>query len=172
MPCRCDYDEYVPKPPKTVKDKNIRENKIIENLKNQLAALGKTYNDLKHEYDSVKQLLCYVCGSMIYKNNDLSELDERLVKWWKEHDIYDRFRTLENFKKHFMSNPDQCPTKDDVYKWFVKQAEDVHPLSDYHKNIFFHDVWDEFVDWFNGRKRREERIAELKAELAKLEAEA
>ena len=118
------------------------------------------------------QLLCYVCGSMIYKNNDLSELDERLVKWWKEHDIYDRFRTLENFKKHFMSNPDQCPTKDDVYKWFVKQAEDVHPLSDYHKNIFFHDVWDEFVDWFNGRKRREERIAELKAELAKLEAEA
>ena len=43
MPCRCDYDEYVPRPPKTVKDKNIRENKIIENLKNQLAALGKTY---------------------------------------------------------------------------------------------------------------------------------
>ena len=118
------------------------------------------------------KLLCYVCGSIIYKNNDLSELDERLVKWWKEHDIYDRFRTLENFKRQFTSNPDQCPTKDDVYKWFVKQAEDVHPLSEYHKHDFFNEVWDEFVDWFNGRKRRADRIAELEAELAKLKAEA
>ena len=176
MPCRCDFDDYTP--PRNVL-KNMNENntiekqkKTIENLRNELMKRGKTYNDLKGEADRVTQLLCYVCGSMIYKNNDLSELDERLVKWWKEHDIYDRFRTLENFKKHFMSNPDQCPTKDDVYKWFVKQAEDVHPLSDYHKNIFFHDVWEEFVAWFDARKSRADRIAELEAELARLKAEA
>ena len=172
MPCRCDYDEYVPKPPKKVKDKNTSENKIIENLKNQLAALGKTYNDLKQECDSVTQLLCYVCGSMIYKNNDLSGFDERLLKWWLKHDAWDKRRTLETFKKHFMSNPDQCPDKDVVREWFIKQAEDVHPLSDYHKNGFFDWVWDEFVDWFNGRKRRADRIAELEAELARLKAEA
>ena len=171
MPCRCDYDEYVPKPPKTVKAKNTSENKIIENLRNQLATLGKTYNDLKQECDSVTQLLCYMCGSHIYNHGGLFEFDDRLVKWWKEHDIYDRFRTLENFKTHFMSNPDQCPTRDDVYKWFVKQAEDVHPLSEYHKHEFFNELWDEFTAWVDSRKSRKERIAALKAELAKLESE-
>ena len=169
MPCRCDFDVY--EPPKNV-IKVMHENKTVENLRNELRTLGKAYNDLKADDDRVTQLLCYVCGSIIYKNNDLSELDERLVKWWKEHDIYDRFRTLENFKRQFTSNPDQCPTKDDVYKWFVKQAEDVHPLSEYHKHDFFNEVWDEFVDWFNGRKRRADRIAELEAELAKLKAAA
>ena len=168
MPCRCDFDVY--EPPKNV-IKVMHENKTVENLRNELRTLGKAYNDLKADDDRVTQLLCYACGSIIYKNNDLSELDERLVKWWKEHDIYDRFRTLENFKRQFTSNPDQCPTKDDVYKWFVKQAEDVHPLSEYHKHDFFNEVWDEFVDWFNGRKRRADRIAELEAELAKLKAE-
>ena len=168
MPCRCDFDVY--EPPKNV-IKVMHENKTVENLRNELRTLGKTYADLKADDDRVTQLLCYACGSLIDKDL-MSGLDERLIKWWKEHDIYDRFRTLENFKKHFMSNPDQHPDKTVAYKWFVKQAEDVHPLSDYHKNIFFHDVWEEFVAWFDGRKSRANRIAELKAELAKLEAEA
>lgn len=175
MPCRCDFDDYPVNRNilKTMNENNkiMRENKLNENLRNELMKLGKTYNDLKKDADKVTQLLCYVCGSIIYNHGSLSEFDDRLILWWKEHDDWDRHRTLENFKKHFMSNPDQCPTKDDAYKWFVKQAEDVHPLSEYHKNEFFNWVWDEFVDWFNGRKRRADRIAELKAELAKLEAE-
>ena len=65
----------------------------------------------------------------------------------------------------------QRPTKDSVHKWFIRQAEDVHPLSDYHKNEFFNWVWDEFVAWFDGRKSRANRIAELEAELARMKAE-
>ena len=175
MPCRCDFDDYTP--PQNVNktmhenNKTTRENKTIENLRNQQAALGKMYNDLKADDDRVTQLLCYVCGSIIYMYGGFSELDDRLFKWWKEHDDWDRHRTLENFKRQFTSNSDQCPTKDDVYKWFVERAESVHPLSEYHKHEFFNWVWDEFVDWFNGRKRRADRIAELEAELAKLKAE-
>ena len=150
----------------------MHENKTVENLRNELRALGKAYADLKADDDRVTQLLCYMCGSLIYKNGDLAGFDDRLVKWWEKHDAWDRRRTLDNFKKHFMSNPDQCPTRDDVYKWFVKQAEDVHPLSEYHKHEFFNELWDEFTAWVDSRKSRKERIAELKAELAKLEAEA
>ena len=47
----------------------------------------------------------------------------------------------------------------------------MHPLSDYHKYVFFHDVWDEFVAWFDARKSRADRIAELEAELARLKAD-
>ena len=169
MPCRCDFDVY--EPPKNV-IKVMHENKTVENLRNELRTLGKAYNDLKKDDDRVTQLLCYVCGSLLYKNGDLSGFDDRLLNWWKEHDAWDRHRTLENFKKHFMSNSDQCPTRDDVYKWFVTQAESVHPLSEYHKHEFFNELWDEFTAWVVSRKSRAERIAELKAELAKLEAEA
>lgn len=170
MPCRCDFDEYVPS--KTLNVKNISENKTVENFKNELMTLGQTYNNLKQECDWVTQLLCYICGTLIYKNKDLSGFNNHLLEWWIEHDAWDRHRTLETFKKQFGSNPDQRPDKTTVYEWFVKQAEDVHPLSDYHKNDFFNWVWDDFVAWFNDRQNREERIAELKAELAKLEAEA
>lgn len=44
MPCRCDFDVY--EPPKNVL-KVMHENKSVENLRNELRALGKAYNDLK-----------------------------------------------------------------------------------------------------------------------------
>ena len=50
MPCRCDYDDYVP--PSNV-HKSMHENKTIENLRNELMTLGKKYNDLKGEADKV-----------------------------------------------------------------------------------------------------------------------
>ena len=166
MPCRCDFESYVP--PRNVL-KNTCENKIVEILKNELLKLGKKYNDLKSG-DEVTQLLCYACGILMGKDL-MTWLDKRLIKWWKDHNDWDKRRTLEMFKRQFGSNPDQHPNKDAVYEWFVKQAENVHPLSDYHKNIFFHDVWEEFVAWFDGRKSRAKRIAELEAELAKLRGE-
>ena len=167
MPCHCDFDVY--EPPKNVL-KVLHENKTVENLRDELRALGKTYNDLKKDDDRVTQLLCYACGTLADRDN-MAGLDERLIKWWKGHNDWDRNRTLETFKNQFGSNPDQHPDKTVAYEWFVKQAEDVHPLSDYHKNVFFHDVWDEFVAWFDGRKNRANRIAELEAELARLKAE-
>ena len=168
MPCRCDFD--APPPPPRYANKTMNENKTIENLKNQLAALGKTYNDLKADDDKVTQLLCYACGNLV-DSDIMPILDERLIKWWKDHNAWDKRRTLKTFKDQFGSNPDQLPNKEVVYKWFVKQAVDVHPLSDYHMDVFFNEVWEEFVAWFDARKNREKRIAELKAELAKLEAE-
>ena len=168
MPCRCDFD--APPPPPRYANKTMNENKTIENLKKQLAALGKTYNDLKADDDKVTQLLCYACGNLV-DSDIMPILDERLIKWWKDHNAWDKRRTLKMFKDQFGSNPDQLPNKEVVYKWFVKQAVDVHPLSDYHMDVFFNEVWEEFVAWFDARKNREKRIAELKAELAKLEAE-
>ena len=167
MPCRCDFEYY--EPPRNV-HKNTCDNKTIEKLKNELLNIGKKYNDLKGEADRATQLLCYTCGTLIDRDN-MSGLDERLIKWWKDHNDWDKRRTLETFKNQFGSNPDQHPTKDVAYEWFVKQAEDVHPLSDYHKNVFFPEVWKEFVAWFDGRKSRVDRITELEAELARLKAE-
>ena len=172
MPCRCDYDEYDynRKVQITSNSASNSEHKINEKLKRELASLGKTYNDLKKECDTVTQLLCYACGYLV-ESDIMPTLDERLIKWWKDHNAWDKRRTLKMFKDQFGSNPDQLPNKEVVYNWFVKQAVYVHPLSDYHMDIFFHEVWEEFVSWFDGRKNRANRIAELEAELAKLKAE-
>ena len=175
MPCRCDYDEYVP-PSNVLKNMNEnntieKQKKTIENLRNELMKLGKTYNDLKGEADKVTQLLCYTCGTLIGKDLMPGLVDNRLLEWWKAHNDWDKHRTLDMFKKHFGGNPDQCPDKDVVHKWFIKQAKVVHPLSYYHKNEFFNEVWEEFIKWFDGRMSRANRIAELEAELARLKAE-
>ena len=169
MPCWSTYDDYDND--NIHKIANTYDNKTIENLKNELLKLSKTYNDLKKDTDKLTQLLCYTCGTLVDRDN-MARLDERLIKWWKDHSAWDKKRTLNTLKNRFGSNPDQRPTKDAAYKWFVKQAEDIHPLSDYHKNVFFPEVWEEFVAWFDSRKSRANRIAELEAELARLKAEA
>ena len=172
MPCRSNYDDYDYQAlnNNVHKSTNTLENKTIENLRNELITLGKKYNYLKKDTDKLTQFLCYTCGILMDCDN-MYELDNRLIKWWKDHNDWDKHRTLETFKNQFGSNPDQRPTKDAAFEWFVKQAEDVHPLSDYHKYVFFHDVWEEFVSWFDGRKSRANRIAELESELARLKAE-
>ena len=93
-----------------------KQKKTIENLKNELLNIGKKYNDLKGETDKVTQLLCYACGTLIDRDN-MSGLDERLIKWWKDHNAWDKRRTLDTFKNQFGSNPDQRPTKDMAYEW-------------------------------------------------------
>lgn len=172
MPCSDPAPYYkFDKPVLLHKKKN--ESKKIENLKVQLDTLGKAYNDLKKDADKLTQLLCYACGNLMdfYDLFNGESLDPRFINWWKDHNVWDKHRTLEAFKKQFGSNPDQRPDETVVYEWFVKQADDVHPLSDYHKNVFFPEVWSEFVAWFDGRNNRTARIAELEAELAKLKAE-
>lgn len=175
MPC-CDPAPYYKfdKPARSSKKNIERENKTIDNLRAKIDTLGKQYNELKKRADDVTQLLCYACGNLMEFHNlfDGNSLDPRLIKWWKDHNAWDKQRTLETFKKQFGSNPDQRPDETVAYEWFVKQANDVHPLSNYHKNVFFEEVWNEFVAWFDGRKSRAERIAELEAELARLKAEA
>ena len=106
MPCRCDYDDYVP-PSNVLKNMNEnntieKQKKTIENLRNELMKLGKTYNDLKGEADKVTQLLCYTCGTLIGKDIMSGLVDNRLIEWWKANNDWDKHRTLDMFKKHFL----------------------------------------------------------------------
>lgn len=166
MPCRCDYEPYHE--PSHHKEK--RNDKAFENLKSQLSDLGKKYNSLKSECDKVTQLLCYACGTMKYLRvfDDVSDIDSRFIDWWKNHDAWDFNRTLKMMKKEF---GESLTEKETIRKWFIRQAEDVHPLSAYHTGAYFDDVYAAFIKWQKDKRTKENRIAELEAELARLKAE-
>lgn len=143
------------------------ENKKIENLRAELAALGKTYNDLHETADKLTQLLCYACGTLVDRHI-MPELDERLMKWWNEHVEWDFNRTLQTMKKMYGENK---VYEGDARRYFIEIAEAKHPLSNYHRGEYFNRVYDAFIDWQKNTRNRAKRIAELEAELAKLKAE-
>lgn len=166
MPC-CDPSPYYKfdKPARTPKKKD--ESKKIENLRAELASLGKKYNELRKRADNLTQLLCYACGTLEDKGMMIAT-DQRLIDWFEEHNEWDFNRTLGTMKKEFA---DSLLDKETIRRWFIRQAEDVHPLSTYHRDGFFDRVYDAFIDWKKNTKNRDKRIADLEAELAKLKAE-
>lgn len=123
--------------------------------------------DLHETTDKMTQLLCYACGTLV-EHDIMPELDERLTKWWNEHDAWDFNCTLQTMKKMYGENK---VYEGDARKYFIEVAEAKQPLSNYHRGEFFSKVYNAFVDWQKNTKNRAKRIAELEAELAKLKAE-
>lgn len=167
MPC-CDPTPYWRNDKHSTNRTKSKDNKKqVDSLKKELASLGKKYNELKERADNLTQLLCYACGTLEDKEM-LIELDQRIIDWFQEHNEWDFNRTLDTMKKEF---GESITERETIRKWFIRQAEDVHPLSTYHRGEFFDRVYDAFVDWQKNTKNRTKRIAELEAELAKLKAE-
>lgn len=164
MPC-CDMSPYYDQPTTTHAAKNSKQ---VDSLRKELASLGKKYNELKKRADNLTQLLCYACGTLIPVHGE-QDLDSCLTDWWHAHDEWDFKRTLDALKKKFGNG---SATKEKIRMWFIRQAEDVHPLSNYHRGEYFDRVYDAFIDWQKNTKNRAKRIAELEAELAKLRNEA
>lgn len=168
MPC-CDPMPYWREDkPSTKRTKFKDNNKQVDSLKKELADLGKKYNELKARADRLTQLLCYACGTLEDKGMMIAT-DQRLIEWFEEHDEWDFNRTLGTMKKEF---GESLTERESIRQWFIRQAEDVHPLSTYHRDGFFDRVYDAFVDWQKNMKNRTKRIAELEAELLKLKTEA
>lgn len=167
MPCFDPTPYYkFDKPPRAPKKKKD-ENKTIDNLRAKIDALGKRYNDLHETTDKLTQLLCYACGTLVDRKI-LPELDERLIEWWNEHDAWDFNRTLQTLKKMY---GEKLVYEGDARRYFIETAEAKHPLSKYHRTVYFNQVYAAFVEWQQNTKNRDKRIAELEAELAKLKAE-
>lgn len=167
MPC-CDPTPYWRyNKPSTNHPKSKDNKKQVDSLKKELASLGKKYNELKERADKLTQFLCYACGTLV-EQEIMPDLDERLIKWWNEHDEWDFNRALQTMKKMYGENQ---VYEGDVRKYFIEVAEAEHPLSNYHRGGFFSKVYNAFIDWQKNTKNRDKRIAELEAELAKLKAE-
>jgi hypothetical protein len=92
------------------------------------------YNSLKERLDRVTQLLCYTLGTMMdYEGHGLFE-EPALVEWWQEHLAADETRLAPKMVRHAQNNPRDNAEK--VARHFLKQAQAVHPVSEYHIGWF------------------------------------
>lgn len=100
--------------------------------------------DSKHwraRIDEVTQNLCYLFGFLHGLDNPEDSMNKlkvenkRIYNWWIDHFNSDRRRCLKEAEKYILENPDK--SEDEVVDWFIKKAEIVHPVSEFHKIEFF-----------------------------------
>ena len=91
------------------------------------------YNNLKKYSDKTTQYLCYMIGeSKLDDTWDDLPIDIRV--WSERHDDIDQKRIIQNVTKLVQDNPHWLPK--DIVEKMVSDALKVHPLSEYHRNLF------------------------------------
>jgi len=89
--------------------------------------------ELNNRIDELSQNLCYLCGQVEYigEFEDLTCNNDRLRKWWKDHQNSDTRRV----KKEMRQIEERTPKK--LANYFIKKAKEVHPVSKFHIEWFF-----------------------------------
>jgi hypothetical protein len=123
------------------------------------------WNQLEGKVQSLTQKLCYACGNLItlsdsitvipknYKKSDFIKLFCDLVptglqKWWKQHLTQDLKRVEENMREYVkaeVKRPEEMVNQE-LAEVFIKKAEKVHAVSDWHKDVFFPYVANRVLD--------------------------
>lgn len=157
MPCRCDYEDL----PSTTKNRVVYEDKY-----------KRMCADLKSKADQATQLLCYLCGVVREHPELVASLDIRLKNWLVDHDSFDKKRTFEVLKGKYggeplgvLKNPNFIET---ARKNFIGEAEKVHPLSKWHRTVYFDKLWNQLIDTKTEEitteiQKLEKQLEELKA---------
>ncbi len=103
-------------------------NKRISNLEAQA-------NEYKEKGDKAYQFLCYMCAQH-ETNKNIDQLPLPIQQWWSEHKQQDAKRVIwrvETFKENGI-------TRKQALNILISDAEQIHPLSNWHKNIWFPSV--------------------------------
>jgi hypothetical protein len=89
-------------------------------------------NAIKIRLDNITQKLCYMCGQAkeLEVFNALVKDNPSLVTWWKLHCDSDEARVYVQMKESKSMNPEY------LARYFIKKAEKVHAVSDWHKRWF------------------------------------
>ena len=90
--------------------------------------------EAKKEIDKLSQMLCFLCGSLQHDGLFEDYTDKRIKRWWKQHQKSDIKRVSDKMKKIF--NKDVSLEPEDVAEDFIKKAEKVHSVSEFHKEWF------------------------------------
>lgn len=86
--------------------------------------------------DDLTQKLCYLCASLYadgllekYANHDI-------VEWHRQHMHADEVRVATEMQAVFRKRPGKMANTDEVAEEFLRAAQKVHPVSEYHQKWF------------------------------------
>lgn len=88
--------------------------------------------ELNNRIDELSQNLCFLCGQAEYNGvfEDLAFNNDRLRKWWKNHQASDTRRVQKEMRQRKEMNPQKLADS------FIKKAKKVHPVSKFHMEWF------------------------------------
>ncbi|MFA5572995.1 MAG: hypothetical protein WDA42_07785 [Candidatus Bathyarchaeia archaeon] len=95
------------------------------------------YYTATNEIDSLTQMLCYACGNFIAFG---LSMPTELYNWWKIHEEADWERVtkaMQDYISNMSTTAVKKLTVDKLANSFIKKAEAVHPVSDWHKGHWF-----------------------------------
>ena len=86
--------------------------------------------------DKLAQMLCWICGTLTSVSEiQLIASNPALVDWWEKHQETDTNRVYSKMLTILKKRPDMLD--DDLAKYFLAQATDVHAVSNYHTKWFY-----------------------------------
>jgi len=91
-------------------------------------------DELQNKLDKVTQNLCFVCGEIEGYNEWAKYGSPRLILWWQEHLRNDTKRVTEKMQEMIRRNTSW--TAGNLAIVLIREAEAVHPVSEWHKNWF------------------------------------
>jgi len=131
---------------------------------------GASDQALRDEIDALTQKLCFLCGNIedeqlwgkIPKNKEI-------LQWWKKHHADDTKRVTAAIKEYVEQHPRTMATN--IANLFIKRAESVHPVSEWHKD-WFYEIAKKAVDEHRAIKQTDEAIeSSIKRKLSPAELE-
>lgn len=104
--------------------------------------------NLKKELDRVTRLLCFLTGTVHWHDANMRDLAFKqapdLKTWWENHKESDEKRLVAEMKNYLNNKPNA--KKADVVDLFIKKAEKVHAVSDFHTEWFFGSCFDKALE--------------------------
>ena len=109
---------------------------------------------LKILCDELTRYLCYLHGQLRYlrllsHDGRLSglKIDQRVLSWFERHDAWDRYRVRQKLSEYICNHSPQ-----DFIASFIHDAEEVQPLSEWHKGEWIREVVEDFISSNTERK--------------------
>ena len=132
MPCSDGRDRYVRNHCHCT-ERIIEKVRTVDNnpeLVRQLASSTKLIKELQNDLNTATRYLCYIVGAL--KSGPVTELPTEIIKWGYEHHSTDEVRVKQKIHKMRLLGVDS----ESIIVQLVKEAEIVHPLSEWHKEWF------------------------------------
>lgn len=131
------------------------------------------YYTATNEIDSLTQMLCYACGNFIAFG---LFMPTELYNWWRIHEEADCERAtkeMQDYISNMAIDKVKKITADTLANSFIKKAEAVHAVSDWHKGYWFPkiaaDVLRKYLVEVELRERALAKLTEAECKALKLE---
>jgi hypothetical protein len=108
-----------------------------------------TEDVLRAKIDELTQNMCFLCANLP-KTMLTRKASQRILDWWKQHQADDTKRVTEAIRAYVIKHPRTMATN--IANRFIREAEAVHPLSDFHKG-WFYNIAKKEVDDYRAKKK-------------------